>query len=167
MAYQIGRTTPIIEDLELIDQDGRVCETLHVEIDADRMAQEFNRRYNDIIRAELELKRLRASDLQRAGKTDIAAPETQGSPIDAALRAYGNASAALCGLVFGEEGAQRLLTFYENRYTELLTEVLPFITQVVAPRIRQATADKQRRLAHQYKLGRAAETGLFKRRPGR
>ena len=55
MAYQIGRTTPIIEDLELIDQDGRVCETLHVEIDADRMAQEFNRRYNDIIRAELEL----------------------------------------------------------------------------------------------------------------
>ena len=49
------------------------------------------------------------------------------------LEAYGNAVIALFAAVFGEQEAGRILQFYEGQYTDMLTDILPYILHIVLP----------------------------------
>ena len=49
------------------------------------------------------------------------------------LEAYGNAVIALFAAVFGEQEAGRILQFYEGQYTDMLTDILPYIRHIVLP----------------------------------
>ena len=49
------------------------------------------------------------------------------------LEAYGNAVIALFAAVFGEQEAGKILQFYEGQYTDMLTDILPYILYTVLP----------------------------------
>lgn len=66
------------------------------------------------------------------------------------LAAYGYTVMALFSLVFGEDGASKLLDYYGNRYTEMLEDVAPFIVDRIQPQMQEAMkerAKKFRRMA--------------------
>ena len=48
---------------------------------------------------------------------------------------YGNAVMALFTVCFGEEGAQKIVEFFEGRYIEMLAEVYPFIQEKILPKL--------------------------------
>ena len=145
MAYQVKRRR-LVESLELVDETGKVTDTLTVDLDTTRMAMEFNRKYNAMIRAEMEISKLR-----KAGKIqDPCAEPEQAEQISTAMSAYGNAVIGLFELLFGDEQTEKLLTCYENRYSEMTLEVLPFVIEVVLPAMQRSLREQQERLAAQY-----------------
>lgn len=62
----------------------------------------------------------------------------------------GNAMVDLLQAVFGEENAKILLDFYEDSYIEMSREVLPFISNVVIPRMIEIRKDNQKALLGKY-----------------
>lgn len=62
----------------------------------------------------------------------------------------GNAMVDLLQAVFGEENAKILLDFYEDSYIEISREVLPFISNVVIPRMIEIRKDNQKALLGKY-----------------
>ena len=133
MAYQARRSSVLTEDIELINKDNEVEKVLHIEFDADRMAREFNVARNGIIRAQKEVKEGTAAD---------------------AYAAFGNAAIEMFKVVFGEENTLAILEFYENNYVEMVSELMPFITDVAAPAVQQAVDAKKQQLANNYKFSR-------------
>lgn len=133
MAYQAKRAYILTEDIELMNKDNEVEKVLHIRFDADRMAREFNSARNSIIRAQKEVKEGKAAD---------------------AYAAFGNAVAEMFKVVFGEENTLAILEFYENNYVEMLSELMPFITEVAAPAVQQAVDAKKQQLANNYKFNR-------------
>ncbi len=133
MAYQARRSSVLTEDIELINKDNEVEKVLHIEFDADRMAREFNVARNGIIRAQKEVKEGKTTD---------------------AYTAFGNAAIEMFKVVFGEENTLAILEFYENNYVEMVSELMPFITDVAAPAVQQAVDAKKQQLANNYKFSR-------------
>lgn len=133
MAYQIRRSAVLTEDIELINKNNEVEKVLHVEFDADRFAREFNTAKNGIIRAENEIK--------KGNNTDSYA-------------AFGNAAVEMFKVVFGERNTLEILEFYEDNYIEMISELMPFITDVVTPAVQQAVDTKKKQLANNYKFNR-------------
>lgn len=133
MAYQARRSSVLTEDIELINKNNEVEKVLHIEFDADRMAREFNVARNGIIRAQKEVKEGTAAD---------------------AYAAFGNAAIEMFKVVFGEENTLAILEFYENNYVEMVSELMPFITDVAAPAVQQAVDAKKQQLANNYKFSR-------------
>lgn len=145
MAYELKRAKRITESVSL---DG---EEIPVILDLDNMAAEFNRRYNAVIQAEKEL--------STASETGINAEN-----IGAVHESYGNAVIALFELTFGEEGAGKIVSFYEGKYIEMLMEVLPFFLDVVVPQLKAAADDKRQKLANIHKSKQRSKFGRgFKR----
>ena len=70
-------------------------------------------------------------------------------------------------LVFGEDGATKILKFYENNYFEMSMEVFPFIIDVVVPQIQKSLVAQRERLAGQYKQKAAFFGGGSNRNQGR
>ena len=133
MAYQAKRAYILTEDIELMNKDNEVEKVLHVKFDADRMAREFNTARNGIIRAQKEVKEGKATD---------------------AYTAFGNAAIEMFKVVFGEENTLAILEFYENNYFEMVSELMPFITDVAEPAVQQAIDAKKQQLANNYKFSR-------------
>ena len=62
---------------------------------------------------------------------------------------YGTIFVEILKVVFGEEGCAKLLANYENKYEKLLSDVAPFIVDVINPKMEaamKARAEKYRRL---------------------
>lgn len=62
---------------------------------------------------------------------------------------YGTIFVEILKVVFGEEGCTKLLANYENKYEKLLSDVAPFIVDVINPRMdaaMKARTEKYRRL---------------------
>lgn len=149
MAYQAKRSHKVTEDLELINERGEVEKVIHVSLDADEMVRTINDKYIALLDAQKEAQQI------RAGKDD---PET----ISAAYEKLGNIVVDMFQAVFGVENTSDILDFYGDRTTEMCREVLPFVTQVILPRLRQISQEnrktvmqsynrKQRRIMHRRK----------------
>lgn len=137
MAYQAKRSKKYVEDFELVDAEGNIKHTLHISLDADDMTVKINRKYVALTRAlsettEAKRKVETAEDLQSVFET------------------LGNAMVDLLQAVFGEENAKILLDFYEDSYIEMSREVLPFISNVVIPRMIEIRKDNQKALLGKY-----------------
>lgn len=62
-----------------------------------------------------------------------------------ALTALGMCIVSFFKLIFGEEGGEKLLDFYENRYTEMLEDVAPYVVEVIQPQIDAAMRQRAER----------------------
>lgn len=148
MAYQVGRSRKIRESLELVDDNGSIVTTVYTDIDADKIAKEFNKRVNAIIRAEIA-----AKSLPKSGEITAMTTE-QAEAANTAVQSYGEAVINLFQLIFGDEGTQTILDFYDNAYFEMSMQVFPFILDVVKPRIEDSVRKMQERAKQNYVTSR-------------
>lgn len=137
MAYQAKRSKKYVEDFELVDVEGNIKHTLHISLDADDMTVKINRKYVALTRA--------LSETTEAKRKVETAEDLQG-----VFETLGNAMVDLLQAVFGEENAKILLDFYEDSYIEISREVLPFISNVVIPRMIEIRKDNQKALLGKY-----------------
>ena len=108
---KIKRTRPFVDTLELEDGDKRL--TIAVNIHFERSASLIRKAQMALIEAE------------KAIQKDKKNPDN--------LEAYGNAVIAMFAAVFGEREAGDILRFYEGQYTDMLTDILPYILYTVLP----------------------------------
>ena len=137
MAYQAKRSKKYVEDFELVDAEGNIKHTLHISLDADDMTVKINRKYVALTRA--------LSETTEAKRKVETAEDLQG-----VFETLGNAMVDLLQAVFGEENAKILFDFYEDSYIEMSREVLPFISNVVIPRMIEIRKDNQKALLGKY-----------------
>ena len=137
MAYQAKRSKKYVEDFELVNAEGNIKHTLHISLDADDMTVKINRKYVALTRA--------LSETTEAKRKVETAEDLQG-----VFETLGNAMVDLLQAVFGEENAKILLDFYEDSYIEMSREVLPFISNVVIPRMIEIRKDNKKALLGKY-----------------
>lgn len=125
--YQIKRNH-IVEDLE-IEDNGKVL-TLNVDINVDTILQAYNKAQYKIAQASEDAKKA-------VTEKDTTLAEV----------AMGNAIFGLFEVVFGKEQTEKIIDFYDNKPLEMLGDIAPFISEVVAPRIQEA----QQRIQDRYK----------------
>lgn len=139
MAYQIKKTSRITEDIELLSESGNAEKILHVEINPDGIMSNYRK-------AEIQL--LKTQTAAREGKSAEAVEE------------YGKAVTALFETVFGTETTAELLTYFENKHTEMLIQLMPFITDVVRPAVAEAIKSQKSRLANNMNFSRRQKRKL-------
>ena len=71
-----------------------------------------------------------------------------------ALEAFGNVVISMFTLVFGKENTAKILEFYQDNYTEMATEITPFIANVIAPAVEQAVEKKKQQLANNFNFNK-------------
>lgn len=125
--YQIKRNH-IVEELE-IEDNGKTLQ-INVDINVDNMLKAYNNAQYKIAQATLDAKKA-------AEDKDISQAE----------EAMGNAVLGLFEVIFGEEQTKKIIEFYDNKALEMLGDIAPFISEVVAPRFKEA----QDRIAERYK----------------
>lgn len=125
--YQIKRNH-IVEDLE-IEDNGKVL-TLNVDLTVDTVLQAYNKAQYKIAQASQDAKKA-AND----------------KDMEQAEAAMGNAIFGLFEVVFGKAQTEKIIDFYDNKPLEMLGDIAPFISDVVAPRIQEA----QQRIQDRYK----------------
>ena len=108
---KIKRTRPFVDPLELEDGDKQL--TVSVSVHFERSAPLIRKAQMALIEAE------------KAIQQDKKNPNN--------LETYGNAVIALFAAVFGEQETGEILQFYEGQYTDMLTDILPYILYTVLP----------------------------------
>ena len=152
MAYQARRFKKVIEDFELVDENNQIIERLHVELDAGSIVEKIRQKYIKLVRANREIQNVH---------TDINSEEE-------ILNAYsflGTAVSDLIEAVFGKEDTEKILKFYENNYVELSQEVIPFITQVVLPKLNEVAKQNKQNILSGYNRKQQrmlSKKGMFK-----
>lgn len=136
MAYQLSRTRKIIETLELTDNNGKVIKTIDVHLDVGIIAKEYRDLCEKLGKAERQLK-----EAQKQNDTEL---------FEKTLEVYGEAIIALLRLIFGEENAQVLLDYFENNYFEMAIKLIPFIFDVISPKIIEGIKAEKQQLLSQY-----------------
>lgn len=143
MAYQIKRKSRIKERLELCDESGEVVLPIDVEINVDDIAVKL------------------AAAQQTLG---MAQALINKEPTSAkAQEAFGSAVIAMFSVIFGEDNAEKIIAFYDGRYTEMLLDVFPFINEAIMPKIKAASAERKQQLLDAARASkRSAGRGFFK-----
>ncbi len=139
MAYQIRKSSRITEELELLGENGNVEKVLKIDIDTDRIMRDYR---------IAEIKLLNA---QKAAR-EKSSTET--------LENYGEAVTAFFRLVFGDDNTDEMLDYFSRRYTEMLIQTMPFITDVIKPAIADAAAAQKSRLANNLNFSRRQKRKL-------
>lgn len=127
--YELKRRKKIIEHVKLGD------EILEINIDPEEKAQDYQRAQADIIKAQDAIK-----EAQKEGK-----------PSAEVLQRYGEAIVQFLGVIFGQKNTEKILAFYESRYVEMSGEILPFVVDVIKPRMDKAIAAMRGRIRDTYK----------------
>ena len=136
--YQVTRKNRIKEQLQLCHADGTIALMVDVDLNVDVIAQRVSKAYETLGMA------------QNALQDDPQNPAT--------MEAYGNAVIAVFDVIFGEENTQKIVTFYENNWTEMLLDLFPFINNEIMPKIQEASEARREQL-----LAAAKESGKYNR----
>ena len=112
--YQLKKTAPFEDDIELLDESGKVVHTIHVSICMDKLLGRYNETVNALKSAEIAID-----------------PKDEQS-----LEAYGKIVMQLLRLIFGAD-ADVILAHYEGRYLEMLDNIMPYIFQTIGPELRK------------------------------
>lgn len=132
--YKVTRKNRIKEELQLCHADGTVAETIEVDLNVDEVGNRVNKAYEMLAMAQNELQKNTNSEQL--------------------LEAYGNAVIAVFNVIFGADGASRIMAFYEGNYTEMLLDLFPFINNEIMPKIREATAARREQLIEAARLAK-------------
>lgn len=138
MAYQIKKSDRITENLELLDSNNNVTLTIHINIEIGRIAKEYR---------QLQIELAEAQNMI-----------SQGS--EQAFEAFGNAVIKLFRCLFGDENTQKILEYFENDYTEMAVQCMPFISDVIQPAIEKYSRSKREIMANNYNLSRQQKRKL-------
>lgn len=148
MTYQAKRSRKVVEDFELVNENGQIEVALHVELDAGSMAEKISRKYIALLHAQKDV-------------SNIHAEINSATEVKDAYMRLGMAVTDIIESVFGTEDTKQILEFYDNNYVDMVKEVIPFISTVVLPRLRsQAQQNKQEILSkYDRKTRRAMKKG--------
>lgn len=103
---RIERTRNYVDDLELADGDKTL--TIHLELEPERIIKDYRAAQVDIMRAYREAEK---------------------SPKDPdAVSHVGDVVLTLFTLIFGERDTQRILDFYDGQYSQMVADILPYIS---------------------------------------
>ena len=128
--FELKRSEKIVEQIKLGD------EIIEVNLDAGAIQARFTKGYNELLRAQSALNGATSDTLDAVSDK---------------LEQYGNAVVGVLQVIFGEENTQKILAFYENNYTEMFTQIYPFIGEVIIPKISEASKRKADELKELYK----------------
>ena len=122
MVFVVQRKSQVEEILELRDEQGNLAHSLSVKLDVEKIAPALYKARKELIEAQNKANAAEAYE-------DIGAKEM-----------------AFFKIVFGEENANLICEFYDGKYTEMLLDITPFITEVIYPKINQISNQKMEQL---------------------
>lgn len=134
--YVLKKANRIVEELSL--EDGTVIE---VNVSFDEISTRFLEKHNNILSYQAKIRELH---LDKTGDiTDQHAELVAG---------YGQAIIDLIGVIFGIENTVTILKYYDDKPSDMLENVMPWIQDVFMPRFmailkqrRQQAAKQQRK----------------------
>ena len=112
--YQLKKNIPFEDDIELLDESGKVVRTIHVSLCMNKLLGRYNETVNALKAAEIAID-----------------PKDEQS-----LEAYGQIVMQLLRLIFGAD-ADVILAHYEGRYLEMLDNIMPYIFHTIGPELRK------------------------------
>ena len=112
--YQLKKNVPFEDDIELLDESGKVVRTIHISLCLDKLLGRYNETINALKAAEIAID-----------------PKDEQS-----LEAYGQIVMQLLRLIFGAD-ADVILAHYEGRYLEMLDNIMPYIFRTIGPELRK------------------------------
>ena len=112
--YQLKKDVPFEDDIELLDESGKVVHTIHVSLCMNKLLGRYNETVNALKAAEIAID-----------------PKDEQS-----LEAYGQIVMQLLRLIFGAD-ADVILAHYEGRYLEMLDNIMPYIFHTIGPELRK------------------------------
>lgn len=137
MAYQAKRSQKVIEDFELVNENGQIETTIHVHIDADSMVEKIRKKYVALVSAHGEMLKIQEKMTDKEVLHNI-------------YEKVGRAEIDLIEAVFGEEDTKKILEFYGERYIEMAREVMPFISEIILPKIEIIAKQNKKELLSKY-----------------
>ena len=117
--YQLKKNVPFEDDIELLDESGKVVRTIHVSLCMDKLLGRYNETVNALKAAEIAID-----------------PKNEQS-----LEAYGQIVMQLLRLIFGAD-ADVILAHYEGRYLEMLDNIMPYIFHTIGPELRKLSRQR-------------------------
>ena len=117
--YQLKKDVPFEDDIELLDESGKVVRTIHVSLFLDKLLGRYNETINALKSAEIAID-----------------PKDEQS-----LEAYGQIVMQLLRLIFGAD-ADVILAHYEGRYLEMLDNIMPYIFHTIGPELRKLSRQR-------------------------
>ena len=117
--YQLKKNVPFEDDIELLDESGKVVRTIHVSLCMNKLLGRYNETVNALKAAEIAID-----------------PKDEQS-----LEAYGQIAMQLLRLIFGAD-ADVILAHYEGRYLEMLDNIMPYIFQTIGPELRKLSRQR-------------------------
>lgn len=121
--YQLKKRPLFRDELQLVDENGAAKQTITVVIDPDAMLARYN-----------------------AGMLALReAQEVLNAADEKTLENYGAAVMGLLRVIFGDN-ADVILSHYDGRYLAMLDEVMPYIQDVIAPKLREASRRRLEKL---------------------
>lgn len=127
--YKVKRTKKFYDTLQLCDEQGNVQKELKIEVDIDAIATGFREVLTQLEKAEKGL-----HDKQKL---------KQQTELDKVYYEYGAALVKMFEMCFGKENTEEIVTFFENRYTEMSVEIVPYITKEIIPLVGEAIKQKK------------------------
>ena len=117
--YQLKKNVPFEDDIELLDESGKVVRTIHVSLCMNKLLGRYNETVNALKAAEIAID-----------------PKDEQS-----LEAYGQIVMQLLRLIFGAD-ADVILTHYEGRYLDMLGNIMPYIFHTIGPELRKLSRQR-------------------------
>lgn len=117
--YQLKKNVPFEDDIELLDESGKVVRTIHVSLCMNKLLGRYNETVNALKAAEIAID-----------------PKDEQS-----LEAYGKIVMQLLRLIFGAD-ADVILVHYEGRYLEMLDNIMPYIFHTIGPELRKLSRQR-------------------------
>ena len=117
--YQLKKSAPFEDDIELLDESGNVARTIHISLCLDKLLGRYNETVNALKAAEIAID-----------------PKDEQS-----LEAYGQIVMQLLRLIFGAD-ADVILAHYEGRYLEMLDNIMPYIFHTIGPELRKLSRQR-------------------------
>ena len=117
--YQLKKNVPFEDDIELLDESGKVVRTIHVSLCMNKLLGRYNETVNALKAAEIAID-----------------PKDEQS-----LEAYGQIVMQPLRLIFGAD-ADVILAHYEGRYLEMLDNIMPYIFHTIGPELRKLSRQR-------------------------
>ena len=117
--YQLKKDVPFEDNIELLDESGKVVRTIHVSLCMNKLLGRYNETVNALKAAEIAID-----------------PKDEQS-----LEAYGQIVMQLLRLIFGAD-ADVILAHYEGRYLEMLDNIMPYIFHTIGPELRKLSRQR-------------------------